>query len=273
MARTVSTSVVQPQRRKKIDNRLEFLDKKKPGYAPFLGIISILVIFETIAGLEVVSSLYLPAPSAVLSMGWGMLTTGEIHSNLLASLSRVGVGFIIGGSIGITIGILLGYFRWLDAMFLPVIYSLFSIPKIALLPLFIMWLGVGETPKVTLIALGVFFPVVINTYTGVKNVDPSLIKAAATFGAKTFNIIRKVIFPGALPMILTSLKMSASISLLLLVAAEMIAAMEGIGAMIVKYGNLMMTTNLMVGVLLLSLLGLVFTRTLEWAERKLLPWK
>ncbi len=272
MERVVSTSAV-GQPRKKIQNRMDFLDKKTPGYASLLGILSIILILETIARLEVVSSLYLPAPSAVLSMGWRMLTIGEIHQNLLASLGRVGAGFTIGATIGVGVGILLGFFRWLDAMFTPVVYSIFSIPKIALLPLFIMWMGVGETPKVALIAIGVFFPVVINTYTGVKNVDPSLIKAAVTFGAKPFNVIRKVILPASLPMILTSLKMAASISLLLLVAAEMIAAMEGVGAMIVKYGNLMMTTNLMVGVLLLSFLGLLFNRLLEWAERKLLPWK
>jgi NitT/TauT family transport system permease protein len=128
-------------------------------------------------------------------------------------------------------------------------------------------------PKVAIIALGVFFPVVINTFSGVKNVDPTLIKAAVTFGSNHFNVIRKVILLGALPTIFAGLKLSAGTSLLLLVSAEMIAAEQGIGAMVLHYGNLMITTKLMVGVLLLSLLGLLFNRGLQWLERKLIPWK
>jgi len=126
---------------------------------------------------------------------------------------------------------------------------------------------------VAIIALGVFFPVVINTFSGVKNVDPMLIKAAVTFGSNRLNIIRKVLLPGSLPMIFAGLKLAAGTSLLLLVAAEMIAAKEGIGAMVLHYGNLMITTKLMVGVVVLSLLGLLFNRLLQWAESKLLPWK
>jgi NitT/TauT family transport system permease protein len=259
--------------RQTIRNRVAFLDKKTPLYASVLGILAILIIWETISRLELAPPLYLPAPSVILENGWNMITAGEIHTNVLASLFRIVLGYVIGASLGIIFGLLLGFSRWLDAILSPVVYSIFQIPKIALLPLFIMWLGIGETPKVTLIAIGVFFPVVINTYSGVKNVDTSLIKAAVTFGSTHFNIIRKVMLPASLPMIFAGLKMSASISLLLLVTSEMIAALQGIGAMILRYGNLMMTTNLMVGVLILSLLGLLFNRSLEWLERKLLPWK
>ncbi|MED4599438.1 ABC transporter permease [Paenibacillus validus] len=262
-----------PAPRQTIRNRVAFLDKKTPVYASVLGILGILIVWELISRMELVPALYLPAPTAIVAMGWGMLTTGEIHQNLLASLYRIGAGYAIGASVGIIIGLLLGFFRWLDAVLTPVVFSIFPIPKIALLPLFIMWLGIGETPKVTLIAIGVFFPAVINTYAGVKNVDPILIKAAVTFGAKPFNVIRKVILPASLPMIFAGLKMSASISLLLLVTSEMIAANSGVGSMILRYGNLMMTMNLMVGVMLLSVLGLSFNRLLEWLERKLLPWK
>ena len=113
----------------------------------------------------------------------------------------------------------------------------------------------------------------INTYSGVKNVEPLLIKVAVSYRTSRLNMIRKVILPAALPVIFAGLKLAAGTSLLLLVAAEMIAAKEGIGAMILHYGDLMLTTKLMVGVLVLSLLGLVFNRFLEWVERKLIPWK
>ncbi|MBV5336592.1 MAG: ABC transporter permease subunit, partial [Deltaproteobacteria bacterium] len=143
----------------------------------------------------------------------------------------------------------------------------------ALLPLIILWLGIGEVSKISIISLGVFFPVVINTYSGVKNIDPLLIKVAVSYRTSRLNIIRKVILPAALPVIFAGLKLAAGTSLLLLVAAEMIAAKEGIGAMVLHYGDLMLTTKLMVGVLVLSLLGLVFNRALEWLERILIPWK
>jgi NitT/TauT family transport system permease protein len=266
-------SSVQGQKRHIIRNRVSFLEQKIPGYASVIGIVSILVLWEVICHLELVPPLFLPAPSSILLAGWDMLTSGELHENVLASLFRIAVGYAIGAVCGIVFGLVLGFSRWVDAVLTPIVYSIYPIPKIALLPLIILWLGIGETPKFTMIALGVFFPVVINTYSGVKNVDPIWIKAAVTFGSSHLNVIRKVILPGSLPMIFSGLKLAAGTSLLLLVSAEMIAAQQGLGSMILHYGNLMITTKLMVGVLILSLLGLLFNRGLQWLERKLLPWK
>jgi NitT/TauT family transport system permease protein len=266
-------SSVQGQKRHIIRNRVSFLEQKIPGYASVIGIVSILVLWEVICHLELVPPLFLPAPSSILLAGWDMLTSGELHENILASLFRIAVGYAIGAVCGIVFGLVLGFSRWVDAVLTPIVYSIYPIPKIALLPLIILWLGIGETPKFTMIALGVFFPVVINTYSGVKNVDPIWIKAAVTFGSSHLNVIRKVILPGSLPMIFAGLKLAAGTSLLLLVSAEMIAAQQGLGSMILHYGNLMITTKLMVGVLILSLLGLLFNRGLQWLEHKLLPWK
>ncbi|MFC0271735.1 ABC transporter permease [Metabacillus herbersteinensis] len=259
--------------RQTITNRVSFLEQKIPQYASVLGISGLLVLWEIVCRLNIVPPLFLPAPSAILVAAWEMMISGELHQNLFASLYRVGSGYIIGAIFGIVIGLILGFSRWADAIITPIVYSIYPIPKIALLPLIILWLGIGEMPKIAIIALGVFFPVVINTYSGVKNVDPLLIKAAVTFGSNHVNVIRKVILPGSLPMIFAGLKLAAGISLLLLVSAEMIAAQKGIGAMVLHYGNLMITTKLMVGVLLLSILGLLFNRGLQWLERKLLPWK
>jgi NitT/TauT family transport system permease protein len=266
-------SSVQDQKRYVIRNRVSFLEQKIPGYASVIGIVGILVLWEVVCQLELVPPLFLPAPSSILLAGWDMLISGELHENVLASLYRIIIGYAIGAVCGIVFGLLLGFSRWVDAVLTPIVYSIYPIPKIALLPLIILWLGIGETPKFTMIALGVFFPVVINTYSGVKNVDPIWIKAAVTFGSSHLNVIRKVILPAALPMIFAGLKLAAGTSLLLLVSAEMIAAQQGLGSMILHYGNLMITTKLMVGVLILSLLGLLFNRGLQWLERKLLPWK
>jgi NitT/TauT family transport system permease protein len=217
--------------------------------------------------------LFLPSPTAILTAGWDMLVAGELHQNVLTSLSRIASGYVIGSVCGITIGLFLGFSRWAETILTPIVYSIYPIPKIALLPLIILWLGIGELPKMTIIALGVFFPVVINTFSGVKNVDSTLINAAVSFGASHLSVVRKVILPGALPMIFAGLKLAAGTSLLLLVSAEMIAAQRGIGALILHYGNLMLTTNLMAGVIVLSLLGLIFNRGLQYLERKLIPWK
>lgn len=256
-----------------ITNRVAFLEKKVPIYASFLGIAGILVLWEIISSLNIVSPLFLPAPSAIVMTGWDMLLSGEIYDNLMASLFRIVIGYAIGAAFGILIGLILGFFKWADAIGTPIVYSIYPIPKIALLPLFILWLGIGEFSKVTIIALGVFFPVVINTFSGVKSVDQMLIKAAVTFGSSPVNIIRKVILPGSLPMIFAGLKLAAGTSLLLLVSAEMIAAQKGIGSMVLHYGNLMITSKLMVGVVVLSLLGLTFNRVLQWLEYRLIPWK
>jgi NitT/TauT family transport system permease protein len=216
---------------------------------------------------------HLKKTTAILVAAWDMIQSGELAENLFASLYRIGAGYAIGASLGIVIGLIIGFSKWMDAVLTPIIYSIYPIPKIALLPLIILWLGIGELPKISIIALRVFFPVVINTFSGVKNVDPILIKAAVTFGSSHLSVIRKVILPASLPMIFAGLKLSAGISLLLLVSAEMIAAQSGIGAMVLHYGNLMITTKLMVGVLLLSFLGLMFNRGLQWLENKLIPWK
>lgn len=256
-----------------IKNKVGFLDIKIPSYAAVLGITVVLLLWETICRMNLVPPLFLPAPTAILSDGWEIIISGELLKHVTASLYRIIGGYAIGATVGIIIGLILGFSRWADAIFTPIIYSIYPIPKIALLPLIILWLGIGEMPKVAIIALGVFFPVLINTFSGVKSVDQILIKAAVTFGSSHFNVIRKVILPGALPTIFAGLKLSAGTALLLLVSAEMIAAQYGIGAMVLHYGNLMITTNLMFGVMILSLLGLLFNRGLQWLENKLIPWK
>ncbi|KAB2330165.1 ABC transporter permease [Cytobacillus depressus] len=261
------------ENRQVIKNRVAFLERKIPTYASVLGITGLLLLWELVCRMNIVPPLFLPAPTAIITAGWEMIHSGELFKNLLASLYRIGWGYALGATLGIIIGLILGFSKWADAIFTPIVYSIYPIPKIALLPLIILWFGIGEMPKVAIIALGVFFPVLINTFSGVKSVDSILIKAAVTFGSNHFNVIRKVILPGALPTIFAGLKLAAGTALLLLVSAEMIAAQYGIGAMVLHYGNLMITNKLMVGVLLLSLLGLLFNRGLQWLERKLIPWK
>ncbi|HET7341724.1 MAG TPA: ABC transporter permease, partial [Methylomirabilota bacterium] len=220
-----------------------------------------------------VPDLFLPSPVGVLAAGMEMLRSGELVGHVLTSLQRIVLGFGLGALGGVTVGLAVGVFSLAEAIGNPLIAATFPIPKIALLPLLILWLGIGEASKVAVIMLGVFFPMAINTYTGVRHADPLLIRAAASFGAGRWSLIRKVMLPSALPMIFAGLKLGAGTSLLLLVAAEMIAATSGVGFLILNAQNLMETTKLMVGIVLLSLLGLASHWLLTRLERVAIPWR
>ncbi len=257
----------------KVVSRMTHWQKTYPNWVSAASILGVLVIWELICLSGAVSSLFLPAPTAIISALLQMIADGEIGVSLAASMYRILAGFFIGSLIGLAVGLVTGTSALLDKMGTPIVNALYPIPKIALLPLFILWLGIGELSKVTIIALGVFFPVAMNTYSGVKNVDSLLLKVAASFNASWWMTMKSVVLPNALPMIFAGLRLAAGTSLLLLVAAEMIAAQVGIGALILHYGDLMITDKLMAGVIVLSLLGLIFNLILQFVEHKAIPWK
>ena len=257
----------------KVVSRMTSWQKSYPNWVSVVSILCLLAIWELICQSGVVSSLFLPAPSAIISALLQMIADGEIGVSLAASLYRILAGFFIGSLVGLAVGLVTGTSALMDKIGTPIVNAIYPIPKIALLPLFILWLGIGELSKGTIIALGVFFPVAMNTYSGVKNVDTLLLKVAASFNASWWMTMKSVVLPNALPMIFAGLRLAAGTSLLLLVAAEMIAAQVGIGALILHYGDLMITDRLMAGVIVLSLLGLVFNLILQFVERKAIPWK
>ena len=256
-----------------VRNRMTHWQKSYPHWVSDVSIIGVLLVWELICRAGFVSSLFLPAPSQIISSLFVMIGDGEIGMSLAASMYRILVGFAAGSLIGLAVGLVTGTSALADKIGNPIVNALYPIPKIALLPLFILWLGIGELSKVTIIAMGVFFPVAMNTYSGVKNVDTLLIKVAVSFNASWWKTMKSVVLPNALPMIFAGLRLAAGTSLLLLVAAEMIAAQVGIGALILHYGDLMITDRLMAGVIVLSLLGLIFNLLLQWIERKAVPWK
>ena len=257
----------------KVVSRMTNWQKSYPNWVSIVSILCLLAIWELICQSGVVSSLFLPAPTAIISALLQMIADGEIGVSLAASLYRILAGFFIGSLVGLAVGLVTGTSALMDKIGTPIVNAIYPIPKIALLPLFILWLGIGELSKVTIIALGVFFPVAMNTYSGVKNVDTLLLKVAASFNASWWMTMKSVVLPNALPMIFAGLRLAAGTSLLLLVAAEMIAAQVGIGALILHYGDLMITDRLMAGVIVLSRLGLVFNLILQFLERKAIPWK
>jgi NitT/TauT family transport system permease protein len=256
-----------------VPDRARALHRREHPVARALGLVGLLVLWELLTRTGWVPALFLPSPLGVVAAGLDMLRSGELLAHVGASLGRILVGFGLGALGGVAVGLAVGVFSLAEAVGNPLIAATFPIPKIALLPLLILWLGIGEASKVAVITLGVFFPMAINTYTGVRHADPLLLRAAVSLGAGRWSLIRKVMLPSALPMIFAGLKLGAGTSLLLLVAAEMIAANSGIGFLILNAQNLMETTTLMVGIVVLSLLGLCSHWLLTRLERLAISWK
>ncbi|HYE93514.1 MAG TPA: ABC transporter permease [Terriglobales bacterium] len=256
-----------------VPDRTRLLVRREHRGLGVLALAGLVLAWEVVARIGWVPVLFLPSPLGVLAEGWDMVVSGELFVHLGASLKRLLAGFVVGGGLGVIVGIAVGFFSIADAVGTPIIAATFPVPKIALLPLLILWLGLGEPSKVAVIALGVFFPMAINTYTGVRQADPLLVRAAVSFGARRWSIIRKVILPSALPMIFAGLRLGAGTALLLLVAAEMIAVESGVGFLVLHAGNIMATTKLMVGIVVLSLLGVLSHWGLSRLERIAIPWQ
>ncbi len=202
-----------------------------------------------------------------------LVHTGMLWKHVGLSLYRLIAGWTLGTLLGIAVGITIGLFSLVRAGLLPLVSALFPVPKIALLPLFVVWFGIGEGSKVATILFGTFFPTVIATYGGIDNVDRNLIRMGQSFGLTWVSIVRKIIIPGALPSILSGFRISASIAIVLLVAAEMIGARYGIGAYILEAGALFAIDKLIAGVALLSLIGLVIAWLIGRAEKHYLDWR
>ncbi len=247
------------------------------GFKPVpLGLLSPLV-FVLVIGLWEIGSqtgfigqLVLPAPSEAFRQ---LLTSGLLWKHLGASLQRLAIGWTSGTLLGVAVGMMIALFSLARASLQPLVSAIFPIPKIALLPLFIIWFGIDEESKNATILFGTFFPTVIATYSGVDNVDRTLIRMGQSFGLSWWSIVRKIILPGALPAILSGFRISASIAIILLVAAEMIGAEFGVGAYVLLAGSLMATDQLIAGVALLSVMGLVVAWLIGKAERYFLRWR
>ena len=236
----------------------------------FLGVIAI---WQGASSTGWLSPIFLPSPLEIGVALRDLTLSGDLARHLSISLYRIALGWIVGTAAGLVVGVAMALFSLARSVGVPMVSALFPIPKIALLPLLILWLGIGETSKVATIALGVFFPTVIAAYSGIDGVPRNLIRMAQSFDVPFRDIVWKIALPGALPSILSGARISVSTALLLVVSAEMIGAENGIGAFVLQAGNLMQTDQLMAGVVVLSALGLLIGSGLSWLERTLLGWR
>jgi len=249
-----------------------FAPRNQPlaGAATLLGLIAL---WQLGSSTGLIPELVLPSPAAVARALWRLAVSGELWRHLSASLARLAIGWTLGTVIGVSAGFAVGLFTTARSPVLALVSALFPIPKIALVPLFIIWFGIGEGSKVATLAIGVFFPTVINTYSGVDNVQRNLILMGQSFNLSSWSIIRKIILPGAMASVLAGFRITISVAIILLIAAEMIGADRGIGAFILSAGNLYQTDDLIAGVAVLSITGLILSAILSRIERAALAWR
>ena len=233
-------------------------------------LVGLVALWQLGDSLGLIPTLFLPSPANIARALYHLTVSGELWKHLGASLARLAIGWTTGTVFGIALGLAVGLSSLLRSPGMAVVSALFPIPKIALVPLFIIWFGIGEGSKIATLAFGVFFPTVITT---AGDVPRSLIRMAQSFGLGRAAIVRKIVLPAALPAILSGFRVTTSIAIVLLVAAEMIGAERGIGAFVLSAGNLYDTDNLLAGIVVLSLLGLGVAWVIGLLERRLLAWR
>ncbi len=236
-------------------------------------LIGVLVLWQAGASAGLISTKFLSAPAQIARALFDLSVSGELWLHLSASLRRLAFGWLIGTAAGLAVGFAVGLFTLARSPGMAIVSALFPIPKIALVPLFIIWFGIGEGSKIVTLAFGVFFPTVINTMAGVDGVPRGLIRMGQSFGLSRMAIIGKIVLPDSLPAILSGFRITTSTAIILLVAAEMIGAEKGIGAFVLSAGNLYDTDSLLAGIVVLSVMGLIVSFVLGRIERALLGWR
>ena len=231
----------------------------------------VLVIWEMSARAKLVDPMFLPPLSAALVDFWDNL--GLLIKDAVSSLWRAAIGLLIGGGIGLGAGMAMARSRFAEEFFDPLVSALFPTPKLALFPLLMVWLGLGDGSKIALVALTAFFPLVINTHSGMKGVDKFLIWNARTKGASNFQVLTRVMIPAALPFIFAGVRIATSFSFLLVVAAEMLGSTDGLGFRILYAQRTFEANTMYAAILFVAVLGFLVDRIVGMIGRRLLAWQ
>jgi ABC-type nitrate/sulfonate/bicarbonate transport system permease component len=235
-------------------------------------VVTFLVAWELTVRLQIVSSFVLAAPSKIVENAIRLLANGELLIHINASMSRMLTGFALALVSGVIIGGLMGWFRWLDDLFDPLIELVRPVSPLAILPLAILWLGIGQASKVFVIWYGCVFPILLNTYAAVRGVPRSTVEAARTLGAQTDEMLRFVVFNHSIPLILTGARISFAVGMIVIIASEMVAADAGLGYMILTAQQTFRTTDLYVGIVTIALIGFAGDRIIRFTRTQLCPW-
>lgn len=239
---------------------------------PWLVPIFLIGIWQVASMTGLLESRVLPAPTAVVSASWGLLVSGELWKHVQVSAGRAIIGLLIGGGLGLFLGLLNGSSKVASTLLDTTLQMIRNIPALALIPLVILWFGIDESAKLFLVAIGVFFPIYINTYHGIRSVDPQLIEMGKSYGLTRWQLYKEIILPGALPSILVGLRFALGLVWVLLIVAETISAQAGIGYMTMNAREFLQTDVVLVGILLYALLGKLADVLAVGLEKYLLRW-
>ncbi|MFH0963124.1 MAG: ABC transporter permease [Planctomycetota bacterium] len=241
-------------------------------FAPLVVLVA-LVAWETLSRAGLVSALFFPAPSVIAVAFLRLLRDGTLLSHLLATLRRLATGFVAGALPALVLGLAMGRSRRLRAAIDPLVASVHPIPKIAVLPLIMIIFGIGEISRVVLIAAGAFFPILINTMAGVRQISPIHFEVAQNYGASPLKLFTRVLFPGSLPMILAGVRLGLNISLLLAITSEVVLSGPGLGRIIWNAWETLRTEEIYASLVVIACLGVAFSLTLQYLTRRLVPWQ
>ncbi|MDQ0877701.1 sulfonate transport system permease protein [Paenibacillus sp. V4I3] len=235
--------------------------------------VTVLIIWQIFGSTGMISKTLLPTPIEIWLAFYDLLISGELFKHLKISIWRAAVGFLLGGSLGLIFGLLVGLFRRFEHSVDPTVQMLRTIPHLAITPLFILWFGFGEFSKVLLIAKGAFFPLYVQTFLGIRNVDSKLFDVARVLEFSKFKQITKLVLPAALPNILLGLRLSIGVAWLGLVVAEIMGSSEGVGYLIMDARQFSQTAVVFVGIMIFAFVGKGSDSLVRILEKKLLKWR
>ena len=239
---------------------------------PWLVPVAVLALWQLASQVGLLSTRILPEPWAVVKAFWALAVTGEMWGHVWTSTWRAVSGFAIGGSLALSLGLLTGSLRWAETLLDSSLQMVRNIPPLALIPLVILWFGIDESAKLFLVSIGVFFPIYLNTFHGIRSVDKGLIEMARSYGLSGWRLYREVILSGALPSILVGVRFSLGFMWVILIVAETISAQAGIGYMTMNAREFLQTDIVLVGILLYALLGKLADVLAKGLESWWLPW-
>jgi NitT/TauT family transport system permease protein len=237
------------------------------------GIVVLLLLWQFAPRAGLVDSVFLPPLSDVLHAGWTLLGNGQLADHLGASLSRAVVGFAVAVAVGVPLGLAIAWFPRVADYASPVLELFRNTAALALLPVFVLVLGIGETSKVSLVAYAGVFPVVLGTIAGVRSTDPLLVKGARAMDIGHVALFAKVVLPGAVPSVFTGVRQAATASILVLIAAEMVGARAGLGYLITAAQASFAIPDMYVGILAIAVLGVLVNVVLVALERRISRWR
>lgn len=235
--------------------------------------LALLALWEITAQVGLLDTRFFPAPTRIASQFVELVQSGELLVNTWVSLQRLFFGFLLGGIPALVLGLIMGLYRPIRAAIDPLIAATYPIPKSAVLPLILLIFGLGEMSKIVMVAIGVFFPVVINTTAGVLEIDKIYHDVSKNFGASRWQVFRTVALPGAMPLIMTGVKLGIGLGLILIAIAEMVGAKSGLGYMIWNAWQIFSVETMYVGILVISVLGVLFTVVMNELEQVIIPWR